>query len=165
MKRTRNGFTMIELLVVIGIMVLLMSIAVASYVGIRRGAEIRGAVMTLRTTLMLARQESVTKRRTVDVQFVKGASIADADRIIIMSRFFGQTLTNNNIALPLGIQFDGAGNPPTITFKPSGSAAGTGSQTITLIERAGAVAGSTASTRGARTVKVWFLTGITKEEP
>ena len=163
MKRIRNGFTMIELLVVVGIMVLLMSIAVAGFVGIRRGAEIRGAMMTLRTTLMLARQESVTKRRTVDVQFIKGASLTDADRIVITSRFSGQTLTNNIIPLPLGIQFDGAGNPPMITFKPSGSASGVGSQDIVLIEKAGAVAGSSVATRGSRTVTIWFLTGITKE--
>lgn len=164
MSRAPNGFTLLELLVVIGIMVLLMSIAVAGYIGIRRGAEIRGGVMTLRTTLMLARQDAVTKRRNVTIEFKKSASMIVPDKMNIISVNAGAIITNNVIFLPLGIQFDGASDPASITFKPSGKASGTGSQSITLIERAGAVAGSTVTTRGTRTVKVWCLTGITKEE-
>lgn len=164
MRRAPNGFTLLELLVVIGIMVLLMSIAVAGFIGIRRGAEIRGGVMTLRTTLMLARQEAVTKRRNVVVEFKKSGSLSVPDKMNVISVNAGTTMTNNVIHLPLGIEFDGGADPASITFRPSGKASGTGTQSITLIERAGAVAGGTVATRGTRTVKVWFLTGITKEE-
>jgi prepilin-type N-terminal cleavage/methylation domain-containing protein len=164
MMSSKNGFTLLELLVVIGIMVLLMSAAVAGYIGIRRGAELRGGVMTLRTTMMLARQDAVTKRRSVIVEFKKSASLTVPDTMNIISLSAGVMATNKIIHLPLGVQFDGAADPAAITFKPSGKASGIGSQSITLIERAGAVAGATTATRASRTVKVWFLTGITKEE-
>ncbi len=161
--RAKNGFTLLELLVVIGIMVILMSIAAAGYLGIRRGAEIRGGVMTLRTTLMLARQEAVTKRRNVTVEFLKGASLVDPDTLIIISSSAGITLTNNVIHLPLGIQFDDTTTLTPIPFKPSGCVAGLGYQTIGLIEKPGMVADA-ARVQSKRSVKVWFLTGITKEQ-
>lgn len=159
MKGARNGFTIMELLVVIGIMVLLMSLAVAGFIGIRRGAELRGGVMTVRTTMMLARQEAVTKRRNVTVEFKAGTGALDADKLYVISSCAGNILTNSVIALPLGIQFNAA--PAPITFKPSGSASGTGATSIGLIEKQGPVAGTL---RGTRSVKVWSLTGITKEE-
>ena len=163
MKRARHGFTLLELLVVVGIMVLLMSIAVASYIGIRRGAEIRGAVMTLRTTLMLARQTAVTQRKSVTVEFQPGATLALPDRINVFSTSLGSITTNSVISLPLGAQYDGGVAPPSIVFKPSGRAVGVGWQEIKLTEKQGAVAG-TGATQGSRTVKVWFLTGVTVEE-
>lgn len=157
--RAKGGFTLLELLVVIGIMVMLMAIAAAGFVGIRRGAEIRGAVMTLRTTLMLARQEAVTKRRAVTVEFIKGGAATDPDRMNIISSNVGVTITNNVVALPLGVEFNGS--PSTIIFKPSGQVSGAGYQSIGLIEKQGPVAGAV---RGTRSVKVWYLTGITREE-
>ena len=158
MKSNKHGFTMLELLIVMAIMVILMTIAVASYGGIRRGAEIRGAVMTLRTTLMLARQESVTKRKSVRVEFVNGATVAIPDSINVLSINLGRVITNSIVVLPLGVQL--ADDLAPITFKPSGGAVGTGTQEITVREKAGASAGAV---QGSRTVKVWFLTGITKE--
>lgn len=161
MKCARAGFTVLELLVVIGIMVLLMSVAAAGYIGIRRGAEIRGAVMTLRSTMMLARQEAVTKRRSVTVEFRKSGAATEADKLYVISTSAGNVVTNNIIALPLGVQFAAASDPDAITFRPSGRASGAGFSEITLIERQGPVAGAV---RGTRTVKVWSLTGITKEQ-
>lgn len=164
MKRNRHGFTILELLVVVGIMVLIMSIAGAGYIGIRRGAEIRGAVMTLRTALMLARQSAVTQRKTVTVEFKNGATLALPDRINVFSTSLGNITTNSVIMLPLGIQYDSGVEPPSIVFKPSGRAMGIGWQAIKLTEKQGAVAG-TGTSRGSRTVKVWFLTGVTIEVP
>jgi prepilin-type N-terminal cleavage/methylation domain-containing protein len=158
MNSIRQGFTLLELLIVMAIMVILMTIAVASYGGIRRGAEIRGAVMALRTTLMLARQDAVTKKKSVTVQFVRGATAASPDSINVVSARFGQLTTNSVVPLPMGVQL--TNNLTAITFTPSGSVVGTGWQEIKIIERAGASGGAV---QGSRTVRVWFLTGITKE--
>jgi len=160
MNHLRHGFTLLELLVVIAIMVILMTIAVASYGSIRRGAEIRGAVMTLRTTLMLARQDAVTKRKNVTVEFKKGASLTDPDTMNVLSCSVGRITTNSVVSLPRGIQYDDSADLTSIIFKPSGNAMGIGFQKIIVTEKPGAVVGTM---RGSRTVTVWFLTGITKE--
>ncbi len=157
MKSNRIGFTLLELLIVMAIMIILMTIAVAGYGGIRRGAAIRGAVMTLRTTLMLARQEAVTKRKTVTVQFVNGATAAIPDSIIVVSSSLGRVTTNSAIVLPMGVML--TNDLAAITFKPSGSAMGQGWQEIWVAEKAGAAG----SVQDVRKVMVWFLTGITKE--
>jgi prepilin-type N-terminal cleavage/methylation domain-containing protein len=160
MQLNRQGFTLLELLVVIAIMVILMTIAVANYGGIRRGAELRGAVMSVRTTLMLARQEAVTKRRNITVEFKRGATLTDPDIIKVLFNSMGKVITNSVVTLPIGVQYDDSpAVPASITFKPSGGALGAGSQDIKLIEKQGATTGI----KGTRSLKVWFLTGITKE--
>jgi prepilin-type N-terminal cleavage/methylation domain-containing protein len=68
-ESSRAGFTILELLTVMVIIVLLMSIAAAGYLGMRRGAEMRSAVSTLRTAMMLARQQAVTHRRDTIMVF------------------------------------------------------------------------------------------------
>ena len=45
----KRGFTLLELLTVMAIMVILMSIAGASYYGMSRGAAIRGAASNMTT--------------------------------------------------------------------------------------------------------------------
>jgi len=152
---------MLELLVTMGIMVMIMSIAFSSYMGIRRGAEIRGAVIALRTTLMLARQEAVTKRKTVTIEFIRGVSNSVPDTMNVLFSSMSVITTNSIIPIPLGVQYDDASTlPPPIIFKPSGRAMGTGKQSIKLVEKQGVVTG----VRGSRTITVWFLTGVTKEE-
>ena len=56
------GFTLLELLTVMAIMVIMMSIAGASYYGMSQGAAMRGSVAGLTTTLSLARQYAVNHR-------------------------------------------------------------------------------------------------------
>jgi type II secretory pathway pseudopilin PulG len=59
----------LELILVMGLMVIVMSIAVASWIGLRRGAEMRGAVAGIQATLNLARQHAVTRRTPTIVVF------------------------------------------------------------------------------------------------
>jgi prepilin-type N-terminal cleavage/methylation domain-containing protein len=67
--RQRAGFTLLELLTVIAIMVILMSIVGASYYGMSRGAALVGATSNLSSVISLARQHAVTHRTRAYVQF------------------------------------------------------------------------------------------------
>ncbi len=62
MKKNNSAFTLLELLTVMAIMVVMMSIAGASYYGMRQGAAMRGSASNVITTLSLARQYAVNHR-------------------------------------------------------------------------------------------------------
>lgn len=156
MKRFRNkGFTLIELLVVMGIMILLMSIGAAGYFGIRRGAEMRAAVSTVRTALMLGRQQAVTKRQKVRVEFVS-AGTTNLVRVSIEQPGGVYQTVHQETRLPAGIQY--AVPPSTVVFAPSGTAGTTAPVDVVLQERVAQASGI----KVFSTVRVWPLTGITK---
>jgi prepilin-type N-terminal cleavage/methylation domain-containing protein len=153
--KSRSGFTLLELLVVMGIMVLLMSISAIGIMGMRRGAEVRGAVMTVRTTMMLARQQAVTKRQNVSVEFY--APGEDNTMVVVQGT---ARATNSIVYLPRGVQFTSLppGLPPTITFTPSGGAGVGAPVTIGLKEKDGV-----GKSPQSKTITVWLLTGVTEE--
>lgn len=61
----RRGWTMVEILIVIGLMGLLLSIALPAYQGIGRGSRMTAALNNLASTIQLARQWAITKRENV----------------------------------------------------------------------------------------------------
>lgn len=65
----RRGFTLLELMTVIIIIAIVLAAGIMSYVGARRGMEMRGARGGVQSTLSLARQHAATKRRTTAVVF------------------------------------------------------------------------------------------------
>lgn len=65
----RRGFTLLELLTVVAIMLILMTMAAAAYRGMVRGGSMPSAVSNLRSTLALARQYAVTHRSRTFVIF------------------------------------------------------------------------------------------------
>lgn len=65
----RSGFTLIELMVVVGLMGLLLAFAIPAFQGIGRSAGINAAVQELRTTVSLARQWAITQRQSAFVVF------------------------------------------------------------------------------------------------
>ena len=68
MKR-RNGFTLIELMVVMGLMVLISSIVVSGSFGMTRSSSYRVAESTVFNTLQMARQLACTDGKRVVVAF------------------------------------------------------------------------------------------------
>ena len=73
-SRSTSSFTLIELLAVMGIMMLMASIAVMSYFGATRGAAARSAVSHLRNSLSFARQTAIMNRRSAYVIFEEGTN-------------------------------------------------------------------------------------------
>ncbi len=65
--RSSSGFTLAELLIVIGIMAIMFAIAVPRFDDIGRGGKMRAAVNELRSTLALARQWAIANREDVFV--------------------------------------------------------------------------------------------------
>ena len=73
-KARNGGFTLLELLAVMGIMMLMASIAVMSYFGATRGAAARSAVSHLRNNLSFARQTAIMNRRSAYVMFQQNSN-------------------------------------------------------------------------------------------
>lgn len=65
----RRGFTLVELLVVMGIMALIIMAATPMFNGMTRSSGMQGATMQLRSTLSLARQWAITHRVNTYVVF------------------------------------------------------------------------------------------------
>lgn len=142
-----SGFTILELLVVMGITVLLMSMGVAGLMGMRRGAEIRGAVSVVQTTLMQARQQAVTKRRTMRVDVLQ-----TADKSVNWIRMADlSTAVSNEVFLSPGVEFD---DPHVIIFSPMGNA-GVGG-VIRVREKPGQ------NNPQGYEITVWPLTGLSR---
>lgn len=154
-KKKPNAFTLIELLVVMVIMTLMMTIGVTGYFGIRRGADMRAAVSSIRTSLMLGRQQAVTKRQNVRVEFVTSGE-TNLIRVLIDIPGAGYQLIHQETPLPRGIQYVGAPSP--VTFRPVGAASVATPVDVIIQEKVAQANG----TRIFSSIRVWPLTGITK---
>jgi prepilin-type N-terminal cleavage/methylation domain-containing protein len=156
----RHAFTIIELLVVMGIMVLMMTIAALSWTGMRRGAEVRGASATVRTALMLARQQAILRRQNVTVRIDDDGTKSYIATYTSTSAAYSASATGSVHAvasLTPGMQFDPSSLPIFITFKPNGGSGNGGKTRITVRERAGVGAAIQSAT-----LTNWNLTGITE---
>ncbi len=71
----RRSFTLVELLVVLGIFTLLMTIAAPTFLKRSPAAAAQGAVLRLKSTIALARQWAVTRRTTTYVVFPEENSV------------------------------------------------------------------------------------------
>ncbi len=67
----RSGFTLLELLTVIAIMLMMIGISAGSYFGMMKGAGIRNSVSNVRSVLLVARQYAITQQTKVFVVFQK----------------------------------------------------------------------------------------------
>lgn len=111
----RSGFTLLELLSVMAIMVVLMGIAGASYYGMSRGASLRGASSNLRSTLSLARQYAATRRASTHVLLWQDADGAyyrtfveagtDTGPLGDRLEVFGRGLSGDDVSLVGGVMY------------------------------------------------------------
>ena len=118
----RRGFTLMELLTVMIIMVLMMSIATVSFFKARQGAEMRGAERAVQTTISLARQQAVVKRTRFRLTFANTTNINGnlSGCMILESVRSSTTAAAYEIKyLPPKITFDAT---PVLTFETDGSA-------------------------------------------
>ncbi len=139
------AFTLIELLAVMLIMTVILSISVPAFIGMGRGAELRGAVTAVRNTLVHSRQWAITHREAVTFCYTP-------------SNYFvtnAAGLINATNALPVSVRFKEADEPSRVTFKPAGGlASGAANMVLTLD-----------ASNGTRTIRVNGLTGMISVDP
>jgi type II secretory pathway pseudopilin PulG len=68
-REESSAFTLIELLTVMGIMLVMAGISVASYFSLVEGSGMNAAASHLRSTILLARQSAMLQGREVQVRF------------------------------------------------------------------------------------------------
>ena len=120
LPRAAHGFTLIELLVVIVLMGVIIGISAPAFVGMGRGAGMRGAVRGVCSTLSLLRQWAITHREQVTFRAATGTAAS----YYFASNSAGIILSNE---LPLEVIFDQSYVPnKSITFKADGGLAGVG---------------------------------------
>lgn len=66
-NRNKTGFTLVELMVVVGIIGLVTLFAVPAFRGIAEGGRLRSAAFQMNTAVSLARQTAITTRQLVSV--------------------------------------------------------------------------------------------------
>jgi type II secretory pathway pseudopilin PulG len=95
--RNKSGFSLGELITIMGIISVLAVIAIPNFIGSRSGANLRGAVENLRGDLQLAKLKAVQHNEDVTVLFFddgKGYEV------------FGGGLTFRDRQLPPGVSID-----------------------------------------------------------
>lgn len=81
MKRFRNNYTLIEILVVLGIMAILTAIGTAGIRGLTGSAGVTGAVRNLSSQLSMGRSYAVSHNRYVAVLFPDDKITSDKDKL------------------------------------------------------------------------------------
>lgn len=76
MIRRRNGFTLIELIIVVALIAIVATIAVPSYTSLVANNQVTSTTNTLVGFLSFTRSEAVKRGRTVNVRPVDGADFA-----------------------------------------------------------------------------------------
>jgi len=109
--KTRTGFTLTEMLVALGVMVLAVSIAVPVLMTSRARTRRVDAVNAVRAALASARQSAVQRRTVVAVEFVEDTTSATrGDRMFIVDKSLGITdeerVIGSAIELPEFIKFE-----------------------------------------------------------
>lgn len=129
-KCFRRGFTLIELLLVIALMAIIIGISVPAFIGMGRGAGMRGSVRSVCSTLSLLRQWAITHREEVTFNAVKNDPSAS---YYCASNAVGTVIVSND--LPMEVMIDGSSDTP-LTFKTDGGlTAGSITKHIYIVDR------------------------------
>lgn len=89
-RKTCGGFTLIEMLVTLGVMILAISLAIPMLRTSRARTRRSDAVNAVRAALTSARQSAVERRTVVAIEFVRDLESANrGDRMVIMDKTVG----------------------------------------------------------------------------
>lgn len=129
-----GGFTLTEMMVVVGIISLLSAIAIPNYLDWNRKYQLREAVGNLYGNLQLARMSAMNQNTTVSVTVTQASSsspavvtFTDASGAAVMSSLSfvtGLSLTNASgasVSSPQVAQFTSSGRPADPSTTPSAS--------------------------------------------
>jgi prepilin-type N-terminal cleavage/methylation domain-containing protein len=141
LPRVARGFTLIELLLVMVLMAIIIGISAPAFVGLGRGAGMRGAVRSVHSTLSLLRQWAITHREQVTFCYFKeGPNSSFPDSYFYATNEFGSAIisTDYNDAdsgsprLPLDVMFAADGE---VTFKTDGGLTDLTPDPIIIVDR------------------------------
>ncbi len=128
----RSGFTLLELLTVMAIMLLIMGLAVGAFVGMGKGDRLRAGVSNIRSTLSVARQTAICKGTKCAVQFDKAKK---SWNITEYNRGGTVQAVRENYFLPQGISFESMDLPSgdsKLVFRSDGGLGKPGEFTIKI---------------------------------
>lgn len=117
--RNNRGFSLLELLIVITLIIAMSGFAVTSIIDNLPGYRLGGAARRVMTDLMLARMQAVSNNANATVTFASGRYTFGGSTVVIGSEFKGVSLSSS-------------GN---VTFMPMGISSG--AVTVTLTGKAG----------------------------
>jgi prepilin-type N-terminal cleavage/methylation domain-containing protein len=115
--KKRNGFTLIEVVVVIGILAIAGVVAIPNMIDWRHGLRLRAAVNLVRGDLETARARAIKENAQVTVQFVPANGIYQLTYL----DGTGNTVLIKEQSLPAGLRF--AADHPDYTFDSSSNRA------------------------------------------
>lgn len=131
--RAENGFSLIELMVVVAIVMVVMGFAVVNVQSSLKDARVNSAYMTTLTTLRQAREAAVTQRRLYVVTFTVPRTMT------IVPQNPAVDALNVTATLPDDVSFDAQpGLPNTATTVPDGMGSGSSTGAIDFNVRVGA---------------------------
>lgn len=112
LHRQKRAFTLIELMVVVGLIGLIMMFAIPAFQGADQGGRVRAAVFQLNTTINLARQTAITSRQNVHILFPTNAATASTDLSLVPYASYAVYGERDHYLgewrkLPSGVVFDG----------------------------------------------------------
>jgi len=146
----KTGFTLVELLAVMMLMIMISVASVLSWNQIQRGLEMRTAINDVRSSMALARQYAVLKKTDIKIGFI--TTNVWCQMYYITNQAGGALLNGGPMQLPLGVRFDPA--PLDFIFKPSGSIQNNQSVNLVLVE------GPSAQVTNNTVLRINGLTGI-----
>jgi len=150
-----DGFTLIEMLAVLAIMIFMMGLAIGAFQNYGKHASITSSVLRMKSSLALARQLAITKR--VRTTFVFANTPEERGYFYLTTNAAATGMIGDTNLLNQGIFFDPATDTNPITFKLDGACTfGTAPRNIMLRERGGG------TNRLSATMQVYPLTGRVK---
>jgi len=123
-----RGFTLVELLLVIVLMAIIIAISAPAFIGMGRGAGMRGSVSGVRSTLSLLRQWAITHREEVTFHYFEGVASSPSYYYATAS---GVVIDKTN-ELSMEVKFV---TDSTITFKTDGGASGATPLEVIIADR------------------------------